>query len=135
MQKKTIELINYEGLKSYPTDLVGWSDTWIRFNQGRRKVKMGPCILGLANVRADDVIYAGMTDHVPWVEPDGDWSFAWYDDNDKTSGIPNIVVNKQHINKRDIEQAIEWMLIERFGFKTPLRFRWRSMPYLYTATG
>lgn len=130
MNKKTIRCINYEGLKAYPNYQTGWSDTWIRFHIGRKVIAMAPCIMSVEQVRLDNEIFNGADWHTHWNEPESPWMFAWYQDDDRHGDLPNIVVNKPSICKRDVEDAIGWMLIQRFGFKAPLRFRWDTQSAL-----
>lgn len=127
-KKKQVRLQNLEAVQH--GNLVPWSDTWVKFNDGRRVVKLGPCFLSRSAMDSDRELFSDDPDKYGYIEPrlpTGDW-FACppFDEPDNARRIPNIAVNVEWLGKRDIERAVEWYLRTEFGVTAPLTFRWQN---------
>ena len=134
-KKKQIKLYNDGGVQYYPDHKIPWSDTWVKFFIGRKRISFGPTILGLLAIQDD------IEAHARWrkagyewasiemdpVLPIGDWKFCFiYTDGPDHLGCPNIAVNSEMLDKQLIEEAIEWFIRQRYTFNTKFNFKWKN---------
>ena len=138
MSKKTIRLTCYGpitlGYTSY------WEDVWIKYCLGKkRKISEGPCIIGLYDLESEISTYKDLVNKLPEY-PDYKKKLQevlnikeYFLNGGKFSTLgpisstPVICVNKEVINKRDAEEAIEWYLIKKGILKSKPRFQWKKI--------
>ncbi len=126
--KKTVTLMNREGHQFYPEYGTGWSDTWVEFHKGRRKIYIGPCLHSLTSIENERKLYSGDPDLYGWTEPilpEGNWDFC-LPDKEHNREIPDILINSEWVTKAGIEGAVKWYLREYHGVTAEIRWRWKK---------
>ena len=144
--KKTITCISYDPVARYPRYATPWDDVWVHLWIRRRRVCLGPCVMGLAHARqrleiALEVEAAGAREDVEPGSPYAPWGSAWWKSAIsrlesghervivfKPEGIddcPNVIMAKDYLTRPDIEEALRFYLLSYLK-GGEARFRWKK---------
>lgn len=124
MGKKTLLLSSHHPHQYDKKFKSRWTDVWVSFWRGRReRINLAPCILSVPAIQADNKISLklGKTEEVV-VFPEGAWDFfvSWECD------LPDIVANKDYVDKETAEKAIGWYIRNRYKLNVEFRYQWKK---------
>lgn len=154
LNKKTVTCISVSPGAVYREYKTLWDDVWLRLWNRRRRVYLGPCVMSLEYARQEIKIAKSVekmgVEHGCADDPCEMWGSIWW------SGIvarlesgreeiiifnsvgiddyPNIVVAKDLLTRKDIEEALRFYLRQIGCLKGAVRFRWKK-PRLFIASG